>query len=159
MELQRKFKDTNVYVLFLFLVTLSFFVFIPRVCRAEISTDAYCQLTIQSMQGEVSNLQELISLADRYGEDPVAFAQQENQKQQEFEQQKAQLFLSFGTTAEEYAMYMDTNSEKVNTYLADHPDIRQQINDLSDQVNSLLEQFEAKKATIKKSYEPQPPLK
>ena len=159
MELKRKFKNTNVHVLFLFLVTLPGLVFIPQVSLADISTDAYCQLTIQSMQGEVSNLRELISLADQYGDDPVAFAQQEAQKQQEFEQQKAQLFSSFGTTAEEYAMYMDTNSEKVNAYFAAHPDIKQQIDDLSAQVNSLLEQYEAKKAAIKKSYEPQPPLK
>ena len=162
--LKKKFKNTNAFPWFLFLVVFVGLVFISQICYAEISVDAYCQLTIQSMQREISNLQELIALVDQYGvdqygNDPVAFAQQEAQKKQEFEEQKNQLFATFGTTAEEYAMYMDKNSEKVQAYLAAHPDIKQQIDELSAQVNSLLEQYEAKKAAIKKSYEPQPPVK
>ena len=160
MEFKRKFKNiTIVSSWFLFLVSICGFVFLPRISCADISTDAYCQLIIQSMQGEISNLQELISLVDQYANDPVAFAQQEILKQREFEQQKTQLFSAFGTTAGEYATYMNTNSEKVHAYLAAHPDIKQQIDALSAKVNSLLEQYEAKKATIKKSYEPQQPLK
>lgn len=157
--LKKKFKNTNAFPWFLFLVVFVGLVFITQICHAEISVDAYCQLTIQSMQREISNLQELIALVDQHGNDPVAFAQQEAQKKQEFEEQKNQLFATFGTTAEEYAMYMDKNSEKVQAYLAAHPDIKQQIDELSVQVNSLLEQYEAKKAAIKKSYEPQPPVK
>ena len=37
----------------------------PRLTLAEISVDSYCQLTIQSMHQEVSNLQELIALVNQ----------------------------------------------------------------------------------------------
>jgi cell division septum initiation protein DivIVA len=127
----------------------------PRVSLAEISADSYCQLTIQSMQQEVSNLQKLIALANKYKDDPETLARQEEIKRVEFDQAKNALFSSFGTTDEEYVTYMGKNGRAVNAYLDASPDIKQQIDDLSAQVNSLLEEYESLKGS---GEVPEPPL-
>ncbi len=138
---------------FLFFV-LILVVIVPRISQADIAIDTYCQLTIKAMQSQVSNFHELMSLVDQYGSDPVAFAQQETQKQQEFEEEQERLFESYGTSSNEYVAYMGKHGKEVEEYLADHPDIKQRVDELSAQVNSLLDQYEAKKARVKKSYEP-----
>ncbi len=52
-------------------------------------------------------------------------------------------------------MYMGENGRAVDAYLEENPDIKQQIDDLSAQVGSLLEEYEA----LKGSGEPaEPPL-
>ena len=50
-------------------------------------------------------------------------------------------------------MYMGENGRAVNAYLDANPDIKQQIDDLSAQVGSLLEEYES----LKGSEEPAPP--
>lgn len=136
------------------LVTMVFFsiaifglVLSPQLALAEISVDSYCQLSIRSMQREVSNFQELIALANQYKNDPETFAQQEEIKRAEFDQAKEALYSSFSTTAEEYVMYMGKNGQEVNKYLDTNPDIKQQIDTLSAQVNSLLEEYESLKGS------------
>ena len=54
-----------------------------------------------------------------------------------------------GATAEEteHAMYMGENGRAVNAYLEANPDIKQQIDDLSAQVGSLLEEYESLKGS------------
>ena len=74
-------------------------------------------------------------------------------KKLQFDQAKNTLFSSFGTTAEEYVAYMGKNGREVEAYLDANGDIKQQIDDLSAQVNSLLEEYES----LKRSGEPAPP--
>ncbi len=119
----------------------------PPISSAEISVDSYCQLTIQSMQQEISNLQELIALVNQYKDAREALNQQEEIKRAEFDQAKEALFSSFGITDTEYAMYMGENGRAVNAYLEANPDIKQQIDDLSAQVGSLLEEYESLKGS------------
>jgi peptidoglycan hydrolase CwlO-like protein len=127
----------------------------PRISSAEISVDSYCQLAVQSLQQDVSNFQELIVLVNQYKNDREALNQQEEIKKAEFAQAKEALFSSFGITDTEYAMYMGENGRAVNAYLEANPDIKQQIDDLSAQVGSLLEEYES----LKGSGEPvEPPL-
>ena len=127
----------------------------PRISLAEISVDSYCQLAVQSLQQDVSNFEELIALVNQYKDDREALNQQEEIKRVEFDQAKEALFSSFGITDTEYAMYMGENGWGVNAYLEANPDIKQQIDDLSAQVGSLLEEYES----LKGSVEPvEPPL-
>jgi len=74
-------------------------------------------------------------------------------KKLQFDQAKNTLFSSFGTTAEEYVAYMGKNGREVGAYLDANGDIKQQIDDLSAQINSLLEEYES----LKGSGEPAPP--
>ena len=127
----------------------------PRISSAEIPADSYCQLAVQSLQQDVSNFQELIALVNQYKDDREALNQQEEIKRAEFDQAKQALFSSFGITDTEYAMYMGENGRAVNAYLDANPDIKQQIDDLSAQVGSLLKEYES----LKGSGEPvEPPL-
>jgi len=119
----------------------------PRISLAEISADSYCQLAVQSLQQDVSNFEELIALVNQYKNDREALNQQEEIKRVEFDQAKEALFSSFGITDTEYAMYMGENWRVVNAYLEANPDIKQQIDDLSAQVGSLLEEYEALKGS------------
>jgi uncharacterized membrane-anchored protein YhcB (DUF1043 family) len=114
----------------------------PQLALAEISVDSYCQLTIQSMQQEITNMQELIALANQYQDDPDTLARQLEIKRAEFDQSKEELYSSFGTTAEEYVMYMGKNSRAVEEFLGENPDTKQQIDNLSVQINSLMEEEE-----------------
>ncbi len=72
----------------------------------------------------------------------------------QFKQAKEALFSSFGITGEEYGMYMGKNSRAVNAYLEANPDMKQQVDELSAQVGSLIEQYEE----LKGSGIPEPPL-
>ena len=56
----------------------------------------------------------------------------------EFDQAKKALFSSFGITDTEYAMYMGKNGRAADAYLEENPDVKQQIDDMSAQVGSLL---------------------
>jgi len=119
----------------------------PRISSAEISVDSYCQLAVQSLQQDVSNFEELIALVNQYKDDRKTLNEQEEIKKAEFAQAKEALFSSFGITDTEYAMYMGENGRAVNAYLEANPDVKQQIDDLSAQVGSLLEEYEALKGS------------
>ena len=118
-----------------------------RISLAEVSVDSYCQLTIQSMQQEISNFEQLIALANQYRDDPETLAHREKVKKLQFDQAKNTLFSSFGTTAEEYVTYMGRNRRGVKRYLEANPDIKQQIDDLSAQVRSLMDEYESLKGS------------
>lgn len=110
---------------------------------AEISAESYCQLTIESMRQEASNVQMLIVLADQYKSSPKVFLAKEKEKKAEFDQARQQLYASHKTNDEEYAQYMGEHSAAVNTYLANNPDKAQELGALAAQVDSLLKQYEA----------------
>ena len=153
--MQVTYKLNCSFMIFLLLASVVIVTSNPQVASAEISADSYCQLTIQSMQQEVSNFQELIALANQYKDAPETLAQQEEIKRAEFDAAAEALFSSFGTTAEEYVTYMGRNGRAVDAYLEANPDVKQQIDDLSAQVGSLLEEYES----LKGSGEPvEPPL-
>ena len=126
----------------------------PRISLAEISVDSYCQLAVQSLQQDVFNFQELIALVNQYKDDRETLNEQEEIKKAEFAQAKEALCSSFGITDTEYAIYMGENRRAVNAYLDVNLDIKQQIDDLSAQVGSLLEKYES----LKGSGEPVPLL-
>ena len=128
----------------------------PGNSSAGISIESYCQLAMQSMQQEVSNFRDLIEIARRYRSAPETLAQQEKVKQIQFDQARRYLFSSFGTSAEEYVTYMGKNGVAVKRYLEANPDINQRIDDLSAQVNSLMQEYESLKGG---SGPPPPPVR
>ena len=148
-----KKNDKLAAIAFVIIVVLVL-AFSPQVSLAEISVDSYCQLTIAEMQQQISNYQELISLANQYKDDPTTLAQQEAIKRAQFDQQKETRYSSFGTTAQEYVLYMGKNGNAVKAYLDANPSIKQQIDDLSDQIKALMEEHEAVKESINQPGEP-----
>jgi len=132
-------------ILVLFLITAFGLTFSPDIGFADISVDSYCELTIQSMEQEIPQLQELIALANQYSGDPQTLAQQEEIKRAEFDQAKEALFSSFGVTAEEYVTYMGKNGRAVNAYLDANLAVKQEIDDLAAQIDSLLQEYESLK--------------
>lgn len=115
---------------------------------ADLAVDSYCQLSIQTLQQEVSNSQTLVALATQYPDDRDALNQQEAIKKAEFNQARETLFNSYGITDKEYAMYMGKNGRAVKKYLEANPVIKQQIDDLSAQKISLLQQYEQIKGPV-----------
>ncbi|HDH04388.1 MAG TPA: hypothetical protein ENH01_01550 [Nitrospirae bacterium] len=139
----------------LFFLIISGITFNPSISSAEMTVDSYCQLTIESMQQDISNYQELIALVNQYSNDPETLAQQEEIKRTEFDEDRDTLYSSYGTTADEYVLYMGKNGKAVNEYLEANTDVKQQIDDLSAQVNSLMEEYETLKEGV---INPEPPL-
>lgn len=76
-------------------------------------------------------------------------------KRAEFDQAKEALYSSFDTTADEYVNYMSKNGAKVKAYLDANPDIKEQIDDLSAQLNALMEEEES---LMGAGSAPKPPL-
>ena len=117
----------------------------PLTSFAEVTVGSYCQLSIQSIQQQVTNFQELITLANQYSDDPDAFAAAEAAKQAEFKENTDTLMASFGMTPQEYVLYMGKHKNEVETYWNDNPTLKQQLDDLSAQAMVLITEFEALK--------------
>ena len=132
-------------IVVLFLIITFGLTFSPDIGLADIAVDSYCELTIQSMQQEIPQLQELIALANQYSSDPQTLAQQEETKRVEFDQAKEALYSSFDVTAKEYVTYMGKNGRAVNTYLDENLAVKQEIDDLAAQIDSLLQEYESLK--------------
>ena len=120
----------------------------PHPSHATLTVASYCQLTIESAQQEISNFNELITLAQQYQDDSETFIQQEIIKQNEIDREKDALFDSYGITAENYVAFMGKNGREVEGYLQNNSDIKQTIDDLSAQINTLLEEYESLKQSI-----------
>jgi chaperonin cofactor prefoldin len=151
MMIKKSFGLNSGSIILLFYLTICGFVFNAHDSFAAISTDSYCQLTIQLMQQESSNIQTLIPLANQYKDDPTTLAQKEEIKRAQFEQSNTALYAQFGTTANEYMFYMGKHSSEVNEYLKNNPDLKNQIDSLSAQISNLVSQYESlKEPKIKK---------
>ncbi|MBU1053431.1 MAG: hypothetical protein KKC46_06325 [Proteobacteria bacterium] len=141
-------QTSKVKIKLSFLISILVLISMPQFSIAEISTNSYCQLTIAEMQQQISNYQALISLANQFRDDPTALAQQEAIIRAQFDQEKEARYSSFGTTAQEYVLYMGKNETAVKAYLENNPDVKQQIDDLSDQLKALMDEHQAVKESI-----------
>jgi hypothetical protein len=135
---------------------LCFLLFLVFMCNvkigyAQMSVESYCQLSIQSLKQEVSNIQQLIALANQYQNDSLTLLQQETLTRTTFDQAKEKLYNSFGTTSKEYVLYMGKNWAAVNSYLDANPGYKNQIQDLKSQLSELSEKHDALKIAIKNS--------
>jgi hypothetical protein len=140
-------------ILFFFL-----FVFIPYNSYAEILAPSYCELSIQSMQLEITHLNELISIMNQYLNDPQTQAEQIATKQAEYDQALTSLYESFGTTGNEYVMYLGKHDHEVAAYLETNSDIKQQMDTLTSQIETLLAQYELLKGYEGEQPPQEPPL-
>ena len=138
MKLEKKLHYKYRHITFLFTILTIFFR--ADNINAEISVDSYCQLTIQAIQQQIPQVQELIALVNQFKDDPVTLDQQLETKRAEFDQSREFLYNSYGTTAQEFVTYMNRNKKAVDEYLSVNSDINQQINDLSSELNVLLEE-------------------
>ena len=118
----------------------------PGGASADISVPSYCEVAIQNMQQEVSNLNESIALVNQHKADLQTSAEVEQAKRPERDRAKEALFSSFGITAEEYVAYMGKHKAEVDKYLTENPAVKQQMDSLSAQVRSMLEQYESQRA-------------
>ena len=110
---------------------------------ADMSPEDYCLLAIQHLEQEVGHFKVLIDLAGQYKDAPEALAKQEGIKQEEFKRAAEGLCATYGITFNEFAVYMGRNGKVVNTYLKEHPEIRDTINTLSSELSSLLTTLES----------------
>ena len=93
------------------------------------------------MQLEVSNFQELIALARQYNDDPQTLGKQTKIVTANFYQAKDALYSSFGTNREEWATYKSRNGRAVTDFLEANPAIKQQIDELSAQLMSVIQEY------------------
>ena len=119
----------------------------PQVGFADITVEQYCNLSVDCLQQEVANFQELIALVNQYGDDRETLNQLEEIKKAEFSREKEELFSSYGITDEQYGTYMGANGHEVGKYLEHNPSVKQQIDDLSAQASYLMDQYEILKGS------------
>lgn len=121
---------------------------IVAISSAEITTENFCQIAIEEMQQQISNYQDLIDLVNQYQDDPATLTEQEEIKRAQFDQEKEDRYSSYGITAQEFVLYMGKNAAAVDAYLEANPDLKQQMDDLKDQLNSLAEEHTALKEAL-----------
>ena len=109
-------KISNFVTLAFFLIAVFGLIANPQLSFAEISVDSYCQLTIQSLEQQIPQTQELISIVNQYKDNPETLNQQLQIKRTEYDSAKEALYSSFDTTAEEYVNYMSKNGAKAVSY-------------------------------------------
>ncbi len=158
MQIMKLFSSRINLVIALFTITVSFgIVSNPRKSLADITVTDYCTLAIQNMQQEVSNLQEMIAIANQYQNDPTTLAQQEAVKRAEFDQAKIYLYSAYGISANEYVTYQDKYKRQVDQYLADNPYVKSEMDYQISEINRLLGDYEALKGLPDDTSTP-PPL-
>lgn len=126
MQIKKIFNVSLIITIIFSFLTITGAMHNPSLVFAEIGPDSYCQLHIQVMEQTVSNLNKSIT-------------------KPELEQNLEQLYDSYGTTDREYILYMGKNSQRVNAYLQSHPDMKQRIDALAEQISSLIEQYDSQK--------------
>lgn len=137
----------------LFLMVFFFVAWNSENVLAGISVESYSHLTIQTIQQQIPQTQELISIVNQYKDNPEVLNQQLELKRTEFDQEREALYASFGTTAQEFVLYMNKNGKAVKAYLEANSDIKQQIDELSDQLNVILEEEDALRISLENSDE------
>ncbi|GAB4249318.1 hypothetical protein [Deferrisoma sp.] len=109
---------------------------------AEPPADVYCQAAIASLQQDVQALGELIQLLESYGGDPESLAEWEQAHWETLNREKTELLQGFGMTLGEYVRYVAANRKAYDAYLAEHPDVRSQIQALVDEAEAKLARVE-----------------
>lgn len=117
----------------------------------RLKVPSYCLTSIAVVRQELGSLNELIALAQQYSNDPNTFLQQEQLKRKEFDRNKEVLLASFGTTTGDYIAFMGKNKQQFEQYLNNHPGVKQTIDNLTGQLNALLEKYETLRASIIKT--------
>lgn len=148
--------QSNQYNLIISLL-VSIFFFIPKPAVAEFSIESYCQVTIKTMQQQITQTREIISIVDENKNDPVKMSQQLESKRSEFDQAREALYSSYETNALEFVTYMNRNKKSVDAYLVSNSDIKQQIDDLAAELKTLLDEEDTLRQDIENREEP-PPL-
>ncbi len=116
------------------LITFLALIFTHIPCFAEVSVEAYCQLTIYHLQLNIEQTQVLKAIVGQYPDGSEELAHQLAAKRQEHDQAKEVLCTSYGMTVDEYVFYMGKNNKVVNKYLKENPAIKQQIDSLSNEL-------------------------
>lgn len=156
MQIKKIFKCYTVLnILIIIMLTFSI---TTNISFANLTIASYCQLSIQSMQLEVTHLNDLISIMNQYQDDPEIQVQQITIKQAEYDQTLTNLYISFGTTGNEYVTYLGKHDQEVASYLDSNPDIKQQIDGLTSQIETLLAQYESLKGYEGEQPPQEPPL-
>ncbi|MEA3415288.1 MAG: hypothetical protein U9R02_03880 [Thermodesulfobacteriota bacterium] len=119
MEVKKIFKVKLILVVFFFLIIFGI-VGNPRVSLADMSVDWYCLQHIEVMQLTLSKLNKSLT-------------------QSEYENELQEIYDSYETTENEYILYMGKHSKQVNAFLKSHPGTKKWMDNLSKQINSLLE--------------------
>ena len=126
MQIKKIFNASLIITIIFSFLTICSAMGYPSMAFAEIGANSYCQLHIQVMEQTVSNLNKSIT-------------------KPELEQNLEQLYDSYDTTEREYIFYMGKSSARVNAYLKSHPDMKQRIDALAEQISSLLEKYDTQK--------------
>lgn len=120
---------------------------IPLQTYAELPVGSYCQLSIQSMQQQLGNLEELLFVAHQYLGDPEGLSAAETSIQAEFEASTNELMGLYNMTPQEYVLYMGKHEADVEAYWNENPDQKQQLETLSAEVINLVTLYEELKGT------------
>lgn len=115
---------------------------------ADMTSYAYVELTKQSMEQKIQDLNQLIGAITGYTAEPEAWLAEEEQMTAVFDSRLSTLYDSFGVTAEQFLLFYSNNQEDVEGYLDVHADDRQVIDQLGADVTALLNQYEQLKIDL-----------
>ena len=113
-----------------------------------LTVEEYCQLKMEWLSYERQVWQNKIDLLNQYHSDPDMFLAKEAQLCNEEKSACEEFLKTYGTNSEEFHLvFPNEHGVEIDTYLENNPEIRDQIDSLSAQNDSLISQYEDLLAT------------
>jgi hypothetical protein len=126
-----------------------------NIYASEITTYAYIELTKQSTQQKVQDLNQIIGAISSFASEPELWITEEAQMNAVFDSRLEALYESYGITADQYLLYYSKNMDEIESYLDVHQDDKQVIEQLNTEVASLLNQYEQLKMDLLQLEQPE----
>lgn len=131
-------------------VMLTFAILLACVCTSvasaqtkDVTAEDYCRMTISLMDLSVQEWQERTPIAEKKtatDRKKLEAALQDVTKK--YRDLRTEKYKEFGLDQSAYLHYATDHKTEIEDYLEDHPETKQTINQLQEQINKLIEQFE-----------------
>jgi hypothetical protein len=116
-------------------------VFLPE--ATAVTVEEYCQLVIEILETSVDEWHERLSMVRQGAAQQRSYLDQLGAVGRRYEAIRRQLFDKYGTNAGEYVSYMGVHGTAVRQYISSHEPVQRLIEDLTTQVQSLVDRYEA----------------
>jgi len=108
----------------------------------DVTVEDYCRMTISLMELSVQEWQQRTPIAEKTKADRQKLEAALQDVSKKYRDLRSEKFKEVGLDQSSYLHYATDHKTEIESYLEDNPEIKQAINNLQEQINKLIEQFE-----------------
>jgi len=108
----------------------------------DVTVEDYCRMTISLMELSVQEWQERTPVAEKTKGSRQKLEAALKDVTSKYRDLRSEKFKEFGLNQSAYLHYATDHKIEIESYLEDNPEIKQAIDNLQEQINKLIEQFE-----------------